>query len=63
MSMISPQRKGLGIVNAFIREARSAGWTRTKCEIKVDGTVAVETSMLEAEPRDDFLAAELRLGK
>ncbi|WP_267632558.1 hypothetical protein [Frigidibacter sp. RF13] len=50
-------------VAALMREARAAGWARAKFEIRPDGSVTIDAGMTLPESNDDFLAADLRMGK
>lgn len=61
--MASPQAQAKAIAAALMREARAAGWTRARFELRPDGSVTVDATMAEPETRDDFLNAELRMGK
>jgi hypothetical protein len=59
----SPQTIARKTITALIREARSAGWARVKCEIKPDLSVTIDASMADPEAADDFLNSDLRMGK
>ena len=47
----------------LIREARAAGWVRIKGELKPDGSVTVDATMVDPDAADDFLNTDLRMTK
>jgi hypothetical protein len=59
----SPQRKAANIAEFLQQRARSSGWQTAKTEIRLDGTVLIEVSMGQGDSDDDFLDADLRVGK
>ena len=60
---ISTQAQAKKNAIAFIREARAAGWDRTKIEFKPDGTLMVDASMHDEGEENDFLNNDLRMGE
>lgn len=50
-------------ISALLRDARDAGWSRARFEIKPDGSVTIDAVMADIEPIDDFLNTELRMTK
>lgn len=60
---VNPVTQARNTVAALIREARAAGWVRAKFEIKPDGSVTVDAGMTDPEGGDDFMNADLRMGK
>lgn len=63
MSSRSPQSNARQTASVLLRDARTAGWLRVKCEIKPDGSVMMEVGMNNPESDDDFLENDLRMGK
>lgn len=50
-------------ISALLRDAREAGWSQARFEIKPDGSVTIEAGMADIEAVDDFLNVDLRMGK
>lgn len=63
MATPSPHTIARQTMAALIREARAAGWARVKGEIKVDGSVTIDAAMADPDADDDFLSADLRMGR
>lgn len=63
MTQPRPYTAAKQTISALLRDARDAGWSRARFEIKPDGSVTIDAGMIDAEPIDDFLDAELRMGK
>lgn len=58
-----PQTQARQNAIALIQAARDAGWSRARFELKPDGTTVIDASMADATVQDDFLSADLRMGK
>lgn len=56
-----PQTTARTTAATLIRQARDAGWTRAKIEIKPDGSVSIDAAMDDVDGREDFLTADLRM--
>lgn len=60
---VRPVTQAKNTAAALLRVAREAGWARAEFEIKPDGSVTVGVGMTNPEGSDDFMNAELRMGK
>lgn len=63
MTKTTVQTKAKQAVSTLLRDARDAGWSRAKFEMKPDGSVTVDAVMAEPDGGDDFLSTDLRMGK
>ncbi len=63
MTKTTIQTKAKQAVSTLLRDARDAGWSRAKFEMKPDGSVTVDAVMADAEGADDFLSGDLRISK
>lgn len=63
MTKTTIQTKAKQAVSTLLRDARDAGWSRAKFEMKPDGSVTVDAVMADAEEADDFLSGDLRISK
>jgi len=63
MSRPAPPTKARETVAKLLKVAREAGWARARCELQPDGTTIIDASMTDSDGGDDFLDADLRMGK
>lgn len=63
MSNPRPYTAARQTVSSLLRDARDAGWSQARAEIKPDGSLKFEAGMVEEATVDDFLNTELRMGK
>lgn len=63
MTKTTIQTKAKQTVSSLLKDARDAGWSRAKFELKPDGSVTVDAGMGEISGVDDFLESDLRMGK
>jgi hypothetical protein len=63
MAKTTIQTKAKQAVSSLLKDARDAGWSRAKFELKPDGSVTVDAGMGDPSGVDDFLESDLRMGK
>lgn len=63
MTKTTIQTKAKQAVSSLLKDARDAGWSRAKFEMKPDGSVTVDAGMGDPAGADDFLEGDLRMGK
>jgi len=63
MAKTTIQTKAKQAVSSLLKDARDAGWSRAKFELKPDGSVTVDAGMGDPSGTDDFLESDLRMGK
>lgn len=63
MTKTTIQTKAKQAVSSLLKDARDAGWSRAKFELKPDGSVTVDAGMGDPPGADDFLESDLRMGK
>lgn len=63
MAKTTIQTKAKQAVSSLLKDARDAGWSRAKFELKPDGSVTVDAGMGDPSGADDFLESDLRMGE